>query len=248
MFTSKPAEAAPVQQAAPVAAAPGNVPNQAAPVTAPVAGQEGQGAVPAAAPTEVAPATPASPLDEFKTLWDTPTIEDGKQPVTQKPLAAEDIQKIVAKTDFSQGITADTLAAITEGGDGAATAFAKAMNVVAQQVMVQSTLVNNKLTEQAVAAAVKQQQLAIPDLLRNQADSDHLKTTNPLFSNSAIKPVIDATQAQLRQKFPNATPAEITTMTQNFIVTMGAEFAPKAQVNDGVDAGTDWEAFLAPPS
>ena len=79
-------------------------------------------------------------------------------------------------------------------------------------------------------------------MLRTQSAANHLKDTNPIFSNPAIQPVIEATQQQLLSKFPNATPAEITAMTNNYILAMGEAFAPKPVTP--VSKDTDWENFI----
>jgi len=110
--------------------------------------------------------------------------------------------------------------------------------------MVQSTMVNNKVTEQAVERALTAHKATLPDMLRSGLVSDHAKNSNPLFDNPAVKPVIEATQERLLQKFPNATPAEITEMTQRFIMAMGQEFTPKDVVNDNSAGETDWDAFM----
>lgn len=197
----------------------------------------------------VTPVTPEvvdnSPLAEFSKLWeDDPKKEGDTPPEPPAALKAEDVQKIVAKTDFSQAITPETLAAITAGGEDAAKAFAQAMNLVAQQVMVQSTMVNNKLTEQAVERALTAHKATLPDMLRSGLVADHAKNTNPLFANPAIKPVMEAVQSQLLSKFPDATPAEITDMAQRFVITIGQEFAPKEVVNDNSGVETDWDKFM----
>lgn len=191
-------------------------------------------------------AVPENPLDSYKALWDTPPVDkDNPAPAEPQPLTAEQLQQAVSKANFSNSITPETLQAISAGGEDATTAFASAMNEVAKQVMVQATLVNNKLTEKAVADAVAKQQATIPDLLRQQAAATHAKDTNPIFNNPAIKPIVEATQSQLLQKFPNATPAELTKMTQDYITAMGSAFAPQEAVNNNSGTGeVDWDAFL----
>lgn len=222
-----------------------------------------QGNIPAAPTTVADPNNPTSPvadpntvkaeakddtpLAQFQDLWKDVPNDPNKPNTPAQPaeLTAETVQKIVENVNFSQQVTPETLAAIAGGGEDAAAAFTNAMNEVARQVMVQSTLVNNKLTERAVEQAVKSHTENLPALLRSQAASDHLVTSNPLFSNPAVKPVIEATQSKLLAKFPNATHAELTEMTQNYIIAMGEAFAPPKSVNDNSDSSTtDWEAFL----
>lgn len=210
--------------------------NPTVPVTDPAANPA---VAPAADPNAV-----KSPLDQFTKLWETVPNKDDKSNAAPAPLTAEQLQKVMAKIDFSSSVTPEQLAAIQTGGDEATAALPAILNAALQQSMVQTTLINNKLTEKAVADAIAKQAAELPAQLRSQTASDHLKTSNPLFSNPAVKPVIEATQAQLLQKFPNATPAEITKMTQDYITAMGETFAPKAVANDnGVDS-TDWDLFL----
>lgn len=241
IFRTPPAPAVPATPAVPAQQAPaapagtpappGNIPDQQ------VVATPGNGVVPV-------PQKDESPLAEFNTLWDTDPNKGDDAPAAPTPLDPEAVRKAVAKTDFSNVVTPDHLTAIAAGGEEAQAAFAQAMNAVAQQVMVQSTMVNNKLTEQAVERAIQSHTAGLPEMLRSQAASDHLKTANPLFSNPAVKPVIEATQTALLQKFPNATAAELTEMTQNYIVAMGESFAPAVVVNDGGLQETDWEAYL----
>jgi len=188
---------------------------------------------------------PDTPLSQFVDLWEnTPNKENPNAPVA---LNQQAVQEAVAKTDFSQSITPEQLQTVTAGGEGAEQALAQMLNNVAQQVMVQSTMVNNKLSEQALGRARTEFESSIPSMLRAQQAKNHLNESNPLFSNPAIQPVVQATQQQLLQKFPNATQAELTKMTQDYITAMGEAFAPKQSVNDNAALNeTDWDAFLAP--
>lgn len=185
------------------------------------------------------------PLDEFKDLWHTEPKKDGEKdtPVAPAPLKAEDLQKVMAKTDFSKVVTAEQLTAIAAGGEDAQQALAQALNAVAQNVMVQATLVNNKLTERAVTAAETAFTNSLPKLLRDQAVSNHSVNTNPLFNDPAIKPIIEATRSQLLEKFPDSTHEQITEMTERYITTMGAAFAPKKE-EPSVAGEEDWGKFI----
>jgi len=233
IFKTQEQQPAPQPAVAPVTE--GNIPPQTTPATL-----EGNPTVPAEA------AKNENPLDPYKELWqDKPTDPNAPAPAKPPaPLNAADLAKTFGKVDFSSGITAEQHAAIAGGGEGASTAMAEIVNASIQQAMVQSTLINNQLTEQAVAKAVADQAATIPDLVRSQAIANHSAETNPLFKNPAIKPIADATRERLIGKFPDAPPAEITKMTQDFIIAMGAEFAPKETLNDNGAGDTDWAMFL----
>lgn len=235
--TAPAAPAAPVQAPAQVAATPGNIPDQPASPTQTTPATDANGVV---------PVKDDSPLAEFNTLWDTaPKVET---PAAPTGLNQADVATAVSKIDFTSAITPEHLAAISAGGEGAIAALQASLNSVAQSTLVHSTMVNDKLMAKTVADALAQQEAKLPALLRSQNAANHLKETNPLFDNPAIKPVIEATQAQLLEKFPNATQAELTTMTNNYIQAMGSAFAPAPVVNDGNGADTtDWDAYLTAP-
>lgn len=236
MFKSKPVEQQ--QQPQQGTVNPGNLPNAVNPSTDPA-----NPTAPAKTPEQLAAEQASvSPLDQFKDLWETSSNKGEDD--APKPLNAQELQAAVSKADFSKAISPELLAQISAGGEEAARALPAILNAVAQQTMVQSTLVNNKLMEQAVAAAIAKQDISLASKLREQQAASHLKDSNPLFDNPAVKPVIEATRQQLLQKFPNATPAEITKMTNSYIVAMGEQFAPKpATVTNASDV--DWEKFLS---
>ena len=241
MFTKTPEQAPAQQPAQQVPAQPGNLPAQAPAASNPAPNAEPNGTVPNQPEGEKS----NSPLAEYEKLWE-PNPTDPNAPAAPKdtPLDPAAVHKAVASADFSKVITADNLAAITAGGEEASKAFVNSMNAVAQQVLAQSTLVNNKMTEQAVKKALEQHSAGLPEMLRSQAAADHLKTSNPIFSNPAVTPIIEATQTQLLQKFPNATAAELTKMTNDYILAMGQAFAPAPPVDPNAPVETNWDTFL----
>ena len=238
----KPAPTQPVQQG-----------TQPAPTGTPAT----QGNMPAAPTVATDPNNPTAPvlapaegpaqennLEQFKDLWNTgPNEGDGQ--VAAPEFTPESLQKVMSKANFAKDINPEHLAAITAGGEGAAQALANIMDSVAKQVMVQATLVSNKIGEQALQRERDNFNASLPGLLRAQTTTDHLRTTNPLFSNPAVKPVIEAVQTNLLRQYPNATPDEVTKMTQDFVVTMGESFAPKAAINsNSPNADIDWDKYL----
>jgi len=239
LFTQNQSPApAPAPQQGGQPAPPGNIP-------APANGAPPeQGVVPPEGGTQAGETNvPDSPLAPFEKLWEpVPNDPNAPEVTANQELKAEDVQKVMQNANFTPQISAEQQAAITAGGEGAQEAFNAAMNSVAQQVMVQATLVGNKLAEKQVEAAIEQKLSDIPQLLRDQGSAEHLKTANPLFDNPAVKPVVEATRQQLLQKFPNATHQEITTMTQDFILAMGESFAPKPETPAGEQ---DWTKFLS---
>lgn len=233
LFTSNnstPAEPAPAPAATP--AQPGNLPDK-----------------PPVDPTKVEgknnpdPSTPNSPLDQFSTLWETDPNKEGDVPPAQ--LDPAKVQEAMQKADFSNLITQENLAAITAGGEGAAKAFIESLNAVARQSLTQSTLITNKMIEQAVAKAQAEQQAKLPELLKKQNLSETLSDSNPIFKNPAVKPVIEALQTQLAVKYPNASTKELADMANKYVIAMGESFVPKQQKDTTKgNEDVDWSIFF----
>lgn len=196
-------------------------------------------------PTDAAPID--SPLEPFKNLWD-PVVNKEPQNATPTALDPAKLQELVSKANFSGGISKENLAKIAQGGEEAQQAFTESMNAVAQQVMVQALLASNKITEQAVDKVNKAWETKLPEMLRKQTLSETQRDSNPIYSNPAIKPVMEAVQSQLAAKYPNATSNELSVMTNNFVKAMGEAFNP-AQANSGKskEASFNWEKFLTSP-
>lgn len=193
-------------------------------------------------PTDAAPIH--SPLDQFKTLWE-PIVNKDLTNSSAMALDPAKLQELVAKADFSSTISRENLAKIAQGGEDAQKAFTDSMNTVAQQVMVQALLASNKITEQAVAKVNSAWETKLPEMLRKQTLSDNLLETNPIYSNPAIRPVIEAVQSQLTAKYPNATPTELKAMSNNFVKAMSEAFNPAPVVQTNKES-FDWEKFLTP--
>lgn len=234
--------AAPAETPAETPAQPGNLPaapnvnSQASPGTA------ANGVVPA---QPAATDTNVSPLDQFKDLWD-PINKEGDSSNTPVALDPAKVSEAMGKADFSNLITQENLAAISQGGEGAAKAFVDTINAVSRQSMTQSTLIADKMLEQAISKMEAKQQTSLQEQLKKHSLGEKLTTSNPVFSDPAIKPVIEAVQSQLAAKYPSASAAELATMAQNFVTTMASSLSPKTE--ESVDSSSpkevDWTKFL----
>jgi len=234
MFSPKPAA-----QPTPNPTQPGSIPEQQTVATQHTNGTDANGVVPQQAPVK----KDDSPLAAHTSLWEA-IPKPPTDPTTEyTPLDAATLQTAMSKADLAASIPPEIMAAIVQGGDGAGAAFTQAMNQVAQQSMVQSTLINEKLTAQAVQRAISAMEAKLPEMMRSQASSAHVADSNPLFSNPAVKPVIDATRQQLQDKFPMDTPAQITDKLNNYVKAMGLAFNPAAP-DPTEAAAVDWNKFL----
>lgn len=229
---------APKQNATPAA------PTTATPV--PANSQVSPGNLPAAPGNLPAPEDAKavhSPLDQFKTLWE-PVENKGSIDTTSPALDPAKLQELVSKADFSSTISRENLAKIAQGGEEAQKAFTDSMNSVAQQVMVQALLATNKMTEQAVSKVNSAWESKLPEMLKKQTLSETLRDANPVYSNPAVKPVIDAVQSQLAAKYPNASTTELREMSNNFIKVMSEAFNPATVDTSKAKESVDWEKFL----
>jgi len=268
MFTSLPATLHPQAPAVPavvatvapiapvVAPSPTNL-LSSSPTVVPVAtpGTAPNGVVPAGTPVPAAdpvallevpadPNAPKSPLDAYAKLWENDPSKNAA-PAQAPALDPEKLKEVIGKANFSASITPENMKAITEGGEGATAALIESLNTVAQQTMVQATLVSNKLIEQALEKKSASYEASLPELIRKHTARNSLVESNPVFSNPAVVPVMEAAQSALAVKFPTATSSELTKMTQDYIKAMGEAFNP-AEVKPAADslAGEDWEKFM----
>lgn len=230
-----------------------NNPGQPLPGTAASPGTAPNGVVPAApAPAPAAPtpaSAPATPLDTFKDIWQTPTNPD---PNENQPIFANvDPQKLMEsarKVDFAKAITPENLQKIQAGGQDAVAALAESMNSVAQTVFAQSALATTKIVEQALTKQQEQFDARLPTMVKKFSANENLLTNNPLLSNPAIQPLVGALQEQLIRKNPNASAADIQQQVNDYFAALGNTFAPKPTPAPGTNKAKDsedWEKFLS---
>jgi len=184
-----------------------------------------------------------TPLDQFNTLWDT--NPDAPAPAGEfKPEALDPtkLQEVMSKVNLTGAITPELQARINAGGEDAMAAMLEIVNTTGQTAMVHSATVANKMLESNSTKLMAALEAKIPGLVKAQGVNSALTEKNPIFSNPAVKPFMDATQAQLQLKNPDATPAEITAMTQEYVLAVGQAFNP-APAEKLPDAGDDWSKF-----
>lgn len=224
---------------------PGNIPPQNTPVTAVSSRTDPNGTVPANASAD--PATLQTPLDKFNDLF---KIDPNANPQNSNtPIFNIDPQKMMeaaGKVNFAQVVTPESLQAIQGGGEAAATAFAEALNKVAQQVYAQSAIASTQLIEKALGKARENFTAEIPSLIKAQNLTESLRNENPAFAHPAAQPVVSMIQENLRLKNPNATVQELQDLTRQYFNTLGAAFAqqPIATSTQSKSDEIDWENFL----
>lgn len=215
----------------------GNAPQQNAPTAT-------------ATPTPPVPAEPAvavSPMDEFKSLWEpsaTPNV-DGTLPANM--FAGADPTKMLEaarKVDFAKSVPPEVLAKITAGGPDAAAAFASAINDVAQRSYAQSSFASTKIVEAALAKFQEGIEARLPGQVKNFQVRESLRESNPALMHPAAAPIMEALQAQLTVKYPNASVAELQGMASQYLTSFTTAAAPKP-ATQAVSASEDWDKYFS---
>ena len=173
---------------------------------------------------------PKSPVDKFGNLWEpakpdesNPDSKSAAKPTTQQMMES------AAKVDFTKVLDREVLQKIAAGGEEAVNAFAQALNKTAQTVLGQSTAVSQKLIEQAQEQTRQEILGNLPKMVRQQNLGESLLSQNPAFSHPGVRPVIDALQNQLSEKFPKASAAELNAMAKEYLTGMASIIAPPQQ-------------------
>lgn len=160
---------------------------------------------------------PATPMASFDKLWETDATKTGAKPAGVLPeITAEQLTATLANSNFLHSVSPELLAKAA-GGD--ATAFGDVINQGLRTVMAQSVLASRGLVEAGTRSHGEQLRTSLPTMVRSSNVSDSLQA-NPLYSNPAVKPVIDNVRRQLEEKNPTASAKEIADLTDSYFADL----------------------------
>lgn len=200
---------------------------------------------PAPAP---APAPSQPTLDDFSALF-----TDSTQ--TQKPTSAPssegmypdflspDFQKNFESLDFSSKIPADAYTALLAGN---AEPFKQALNGFAKQLLLANFFGMAKLTEEGVNKRFADYDKQLEAKLAKDKISSSLNN-NPVLSHPAAKAIREALEAKIMEKYPQATPQEISDFAQQYLVAFSNSLNPALNGkpdNKKQEQEVDWANFL----
>jgi hypothetical protein len=194
-------------------------------------------------------ATPEAPqgLDQFKDMWNLTDAEKPKVPESAfAGVTPQAIQEVAGKMDFTKVVTPELMSKISAGGEEAAAAMITAIQLVSQQSFAQSSEAAMRLSERA-AAQERQNLLAeLPNLIKQQTVSNNLRTSNPIFEHPAAAPMLKSLQDQLQLKNPTATPEQIQSKAQEFLLSFATAANPqKQQTQTTANKGTDFSDWIS---
>lgn len=245
LFGNSQQQAATQQQAAPAPTQPGNLPASPIPSEAP---QGTAGNLPQPSGTDPASNSPQSPLDAFKGLWETSDTDQKLNEPVGFNVDPQKLMEAASKVDFTKVIKQEDMAAITQGGEGAAQAFMRAINSVTQNSYAQSALAASKIVEAALGKAQEKFEASIPTYIKKQNLSNSLREENPALSHPAAAPILTALETQFTVKYPNATGAEIKKMATEYLTSFATAALPAKQEPNTNSASSknemDWSKFL----
>lgn len=188
-----------------------------------------------------------SPLGDFDKLWEP--VKPAEGAISDEPIRfnidANKVQQSARNIDFTKTITPALLEKINAGGEGAMAAVVQAMNEMGQTIFAQSMMAGTKVLETGLESSHQRISRTLPDTIKKQAVSSALRENNPLFSNPATAPMLQALETQLQAKFPTASAAEITEHARKYLVNFANEASkldPTTQVQTKFAAGReeDW--------
>lgn len=210
-------------------------------------------------PTPEPESKPASPLDQYASLWQTATTADGKpvapvsDPLTQ-PLFNFDPAKITESAnqmDFTGGINPET---ITKALNGDTAAFTEALNQGIRAAVVGLTLSNGQLLNNALVSNNQRITQQLPTHIKQQKLLEPSPEDNPVFSHPAAQPLVQSLKKMALAKNPSADVNDINKQIAGFLsgfataVTEAA--APAGPAKGSITTGaamqkeTDWSTFL----
>jgi len=235
-------------QRTPAAPAPAPIPNpNPNAATPPIPGVDPNNPItPPGTPQGNTGADAQDPFKDFAGIWDIdPTKVNEAAPFFANIDQAK-VFEAASKTNFMQ-MTAEQKAAIEAGGPQAFQAMQQILNKAAQSVYGHSALATSKMVDKAVAAAREQMLKQLPALMTKHQATIALQQENPIFSNPALQPMVEAMRDRFAAKNPNATPAEIKQQVELYFTTVGAQFAPAPAVDPRAPAPqkqTDWDNWF----
>ncbi len=189
-----------------------------------------------------------SPMDQFSELFKLDPTKVPKAPeATFAGLDPAKIAEAAKSNDFRKLVTPDIQAALVKGGPEAVNAMVEVMNAMSQKSFGDSAVATTKLIEKAEKTQEERTRAMVEDMIKSHSRKETLNSSNPLFSNPAVKPMMDMLSGQVAAKYPELSSAEQAKMVQDYTLQFAQAANPEKKPPQGTDkAGnkTDWTDFF----
>lgn len=166
-----------------------------------------------------------SPAEKYKDVWDTPSEPTPKE---ESAITNEKMMEVASKVDFTRLIDAETMAKISAGGEDAMQALVHVVNKANQTSFGQSMIAAQRLIEAAVTEAKRDFASQVPTLVKSQQVKENLYEGNKALLDPSVAPIVDALQAKLAAKYPQATVKELNSMAEEMMTHAAKAFVPSA--------------------
>lgn len=199
------------------------------------------------------------PMMDFSKLWDNPPIDPKNPPEIEETnfLPALDPTKLgetLSKIDFTKNATPEESAAIKAGGDAAEAAHRSVLNKSLRQAMLTSFNVTHKMVESGLTKAQDRFLGKVPSHVKDIIVKSNLTKSSKIMSNPAFAPLIESTRQRFQEKFPKATPDQVSSAVekymQDFVKAASTdEEKPPVDNNTKLTTGAtdaDWDEWLEP--
>lgn len=174
---------------------------------------------------------PSSPLDDFNTLWETPTPEQrSKQPkkFVYPKFDPNKVSERVNQLNFAGSIPDDVLSKAA-GGDLAA--FRDVLNTVGRQAFSTGFSANNNLNSEMFNQFDQSISQRIPAQMKGIQNQAAVYSEMKNLNHPAVAPMLNKIVEQMQFMYPDATPEEISTNAKKYMVTMAQLITDNSNAN-----------------
>lgn len=172
---------------------------------------------------------PSSPLDDFNTLWETPTPEQrAKQPkkFVYPKFDPGKVSERVNQMNFAGSIP-DEMLSKAAGGDLAA--FRDVLNSVGRQAFSTGFSANNNLNSQMFDQYDQSISQRIPAQMKGMQNQAAVYSEMKNLNHPAVAPMLNKIVEQMQMMYPDATPEEISSNAKKYMVTMAQLITDNSQ-------------------
>lgn len=158
-----------------------------------------------------------TPMEKFANMWDPPEGDKGggAKPTSFLNVDPKRIKESAKGLKYSSLIPPE-MATKALGGDVAS--LMEILDTVGQAGFSHAMTAGLQLTERGLGAAHARIMGDLPNELKKHSVSSHALRENPNLNHKAVKPLLSVIQAQLQEKFPDATEDEINGMSREYLM------------------------------
>lgn len=193
---------------------------------------------------------PPTPLDKWSDLWKTKDADPNKpkpyDPSKVYEVNDDELGKQLGAMDFTRNLNPQIMQQIAAGGEGAAKAFMEAMNAVSRNNFGLMTRMMARMVNDSSGRNAQHFNGVIDKSIKTNAVRNAVKTNNPALNHPAAAPLLEGLQSRLQDKFPQASPEEISNKAREYLSDFLSQNKPADEESpQGRNKGeADFSSFL----